>query len=78
MENVFLDWHSSVPVNNEPGPPKIAPGETEGKHNLSQPPELVHTNIIDNFHWANKSPEWSGENPYGNGNASKKIIDSLE
>jgi len=40
--------------------------------------KLVHTNIIDNFHWANESPEWSGKNPYGDGNASKNIIDSLE
>jgi UDP-N-acetylglucosamine 2-epimerase (non-hydrolysing) len=40
--------------------------------------KLVHTNIINNFQWANESPLWSGENPYGNGDASKKIIDSLE
>ena len=33
--------------------------------------------IIEHFNWANKSPKWSGENPYGNGNASKIIIDSL-
>jgi len=39
--------------------------------------KLVHTNIIEHFDWANKSPKWSGENPYGNGNASKIIIDSL-
>ena len=39
--------------------------------------KLVHTNIIEHFNWANKSPKWSGENPYGNGNASKIIIDSL-
>jgi len=39
--------------------------------------KLVHTNIIEHFNWANKFPKWSGENPYGNGNASKIIIDSL-
>ena len=39
--------------------------------------KLVHTNVIEHFNWANKSPKWSGENPYGNGNASKIIIDSL-
>ena len=39
--------------------------------------KLVHTNIIEHFNWANKSPKWSGANPYGNGNASKIIIDSL-
>ena len=39
--------------------------------------KLVHTNIIEHFNWANKSPKWSGENPYGNGNASKIIINSL-
>ena len=39
--------------------------------------KLVHTNIVEHFNWANKSPKWSGANPYGNGNASKIIIDSL-
>ena len=40
--------------------------------------KLVHTDIINHFHWVNESPEWSGVNPFGNGDASKKIIDSLE
>ena len=40
--------------------------------------KLIHTDIINHFHWANESPIWSGKNPYGNGDASKKIIDSLE
>ena len=39
--------------------------------------KLVHTNIIDNFNWANQSPIWFGENPYGNGDASEKIVKSL-
>ena len=40
--------------------------------------KLVHTDIINNFSWANDAPEWSGNNPYGDGTASQKIIDSLE
>jgi len=39
--------------------------------------KLVHTNIIDNFKWANESPKWSGDNPYGDGNAAIKIVDSI-
>ena len=39
--------------------------------------KLIDTNIINNFEWANNNPKWKGENPYGNGNASKIIIDSL-
>ena len=39
--------------------------------------KLIDTNIINNFEWANNNPKWEGENPYGNGNASKIIIDSL-
>ena len=38
---------------------------------------LVDTDIIRYFPWANDSPEWSGKNPYGDGNASKKIVDSI-
>ena len=40
--------------------------------------KLVHTDIINNFSWANDAPECSGENPYGDGTASQKIIDSLK
>ena len=40
--------------------------------------KLIHTDIINHFHRANESPVWSGANPYGIGDASKKIIDSLE
>ena len=39
--------------------------------------KLVDTNIIDNFYWANDSPNWSGKNPYGNGDASEIIVDSI-
>ena len=39
--------------------------------------KLINTDLIDNFDWANDNPEYSGENPYGNGNAAKKILDSI-
>ena len=39
--------------------------------------KLVDTDVIRYFPWANDSPEWSGKNPYGDGNASKKIVDSI-
>ena len=39
--------------------------------------KLVHTNVIEHFHWANKSPKWSGANPYGDGKASQKIIETI-
>ena len=39
--------------------------------------KLVNTSILENFAWANDSPEWSGKNPYGDGTAAKKIIDSI-
>ena len=39
--------------------------------------KLVHTNIVEHFNWANKSPKWSGANPYGDGKASQKIIETI-
>ena len=39
--------------------------------------KLVGTKVKKYFEWANNTPEWSGENPYGNGNASIKIVDSI-
>jgi len=39
--------------------------------------KLVGTKVTKYFKWANNIPEWSGENPYGNGNASIKIVDSI-
>jgi UDP-N-acetylglucosamine 2-epimerase (non-hydrolysing) len=39
--------------------------------------KLVHTDIMKNFNWANDNPIWIGENPFGDGNASKKIISSI-
>jgi len=39
--------------------------------------KLVDTDVIHHFSWANNSPQWSGKNPYGKGDASKKIVDSI-
>ena len=40
--------------------------------------KLINTNILKNFDWANNSPKWSGENPYGKGDAAQKIIDTIK
>lgn len=40
--------------------------------------KLIDDNIINNFDWANNNPIWNGKNPYGNGNASLKIRESIE
>ena len=39
--------------------------------------KIIGTDIINNFEWANKNCRWEGNNPYGNGDAAKKIIQSL-
>ena len=39
--------------------------------------KLVGTNVMRHFAWANDSPKWLGDNPYGKGDASIKIIDSI-
>ena len=39
--------------------------------------KLVGTEVKSNFNWANDDPRWSGENPYGKGDAAQKIIDTL-
>jgi len=39
--------------------------------------KIIGTNIIDNFDWAANDWKWAGKNPYGNGNAAKKIINTL-
>ena len=39
--------------------------------------KLVDTDIINNFQWANDNPEWKGKNPFGDGKASKYIVDSI-
>ena len=38
---------------------------------------LVDTDVKRHFEWANDSPEWSGKNPYGEGDAAIKIVDSI-
>jgi len=39
--------------------------------------KLVGSNILENFAWANNQPEWQGINPYGDGTASQKIVDTI-
>tara|TARA_B100001750_G_C15442587_1_gene564396 strand:+ start:216 stop:1160 length:945 start_codon:yes stop_codon:yes gene_type:complete len=38
----------------------------------------VGTNIKSAFSWANDLPEWKGQNPYGDGKASERIISSIK
>lgn len=40
--------------------------------------KLIDDNIIQHFNWANDNPVWNGQNPYGNGNASQQITESIE
>ena len=39
--------------------------------------KIIGTEVINNFNWAFNDCEWSGENPYGDGNATDKIINSI-
>ena len=39
--------------------------------------KIIGTKVEENFKWALNNYKWSGENPYGNGNAAKKIVDSI-
>ena len=39
--------------------------------------KIIGTNLLDNFDWANDNCVWKGKNPYGDGDASLKIIQSL-
>ena len=39
--------------------------------------KLVGTEVKSHFNWANDDSRWSGENPYGKGDAAQKIIDTL-
>ena len=39
--------------------------------------KIVGIDVKNNFNWALDSPKWNGENPYGNGEAAKKIIDTI-
>ena len=38
---------------------------------------IVNTDISKHFDWANQKPEWHGDNPYGNGQAHKLIVDDI-
>ena len=38
---------------------------------------LVGTKIKENFKWVNEDPAWNGENPYGDGRASARIVQSI-
>ena len=40
--------------------------------------KIIGTKVEENFKWALNDYKWSGENPYGNGNAAKKIVDSIK
>lgn len=40
--------------------------------------KIVGTDIVGNFSWANDTPEWEGENPYGDGKAAERIVDSIK
>ena len=39
---------------------------------------LTGDNIRDHFDWANRDPEWSGINPYGDGHAAERIIKTIK
>ena len=39
--------------------------------------KIIGTNIEENFEWAMNNYKWEGKNPYGNGRASKKIVDII-
>ena len=39
--------------------------------------KIIGTDLIDNFDWANNNYKWHGTNPYGDGKAANKIIESL-
>ena len=42
--------------------------------------EIAHKIYLDvkkNLNWANDVPQWSGKNPYGDGNAAQNIISSI-
>ena len=39
--------------------------------------KIVGTDVMNNFNWAYNDYKWDGTNPYGNGNSSQKIVDSI-
>lgn len=40
--------------------------------------KLIGTDIKANFDWLTSTPYWEGENPYGDGKASEKIVNEIE
>lgn len=38
---------------------------------------LVNTDVLLHYRWAMDNPEWSGENPFGDGNARLKIVEHI-
>lgn len=38
---------------------------------------LAGDDLLSHFDWANEAPVWSGTNPYGDGKASSRIVDSI-
>lgn len=36
--------------------------------------KLIGNKIIENFSWAYENPKWNGNNPYGDGKASERIV----
>ena len=40
--------------------------------------KIIGTEVINNFNWAFNDFKWSGKNPYGDGKASEKIVDSIK
>ena len=40
--------------------------------------KIVGTEIEGNFSWANDLPDWSGDNPYGDGRAAKRIVSHIQ
>jgi UDP-N-acetylglucosamine 2-epimerase (non-hydrolysing) len=40
--------------------------------------KIVGTEIEGNFSWANDLPDWSGDNPYGDGRAAKRIVSHIK
>ncbi len=39
--------------------------------------KLIGDKVIQNFHWANDNPAWQGVNPFGDGKACERIVDSI-
>ena len=39
--------------------------------------KIIGTDVINNFDWVANNYKWDGENPYGDGSASIKIVDSI-